>query len=202
MAATNTASPTPRAGQPFRLFDGDSILCNYNGSGGTFQTVPQRVAAAKGWALGTYTSLAVVGQSMPGMTARASGEYDGVVAQLGSAPAHLYAMEYANQRTAASGDAVANTRAYIAARKAAGFARVALATSTAIGATGDYDPARRAAYDGYDWTGAGADAVIRVDQDPSIGVDGTNPGPDFSDALHPSDAGYTVLAGLFAAGAG
>ncbi len=194
----------PWAGQPFRLFDGDSIMCNYGGSGGTSQTVPQRVAAAKGWKLGTYTSLAYVGQSMQGMTARAPGEYDRVVAQLGATPAHLYAMEYANQRSATvSGDAVANTRAYIAGRKAAGFARVVLGTSTAIGATGDYDPARRAAYDGYDWTGAGgADAVIRVDQDPNIGVDGTNPGPDFSDGLHPNDTGYTVLAGLFAVGAG
>ena len=152
------AAAYPWTGQPFRLFDGDSILCNYNGSGGTFSAVPARVAALKGWKPGTYSSAAIVGQSMAGMTARAPGEYDGVVAQLGSTPVHLYAMEYANQRTAASGDAVANTRVYVAARKAAGFARVALGTSTAIGATGDYDAdaqARRAAYDAYDWVGPG-----------------------------------------------
>ena len=198
------AAPYPWAGAPFRVFHGDSIT-NGTDSTNALGNYPARVAALNGWPLGSWTNLGHGGQSMAGLRDEAVVDIDPMVALLGATPLHLAAWEWFNQRGAA--DPVAETIAYFRARRAAGVARLVLATSTDAtdGVETAETLARRATYDAHfdaEWR-ACADRYVPLHADGRIGVEGACPatapyGTYFSDGIHLTDAGYDAVAALVA----
>lgn len=107
------AAPYSWAGAPFRVFHGDSITNGIDATGALLN-YPARVAARKGWPIGSWTNLSHGGQSMRGLDAEARVDIDPMVAVLGATPLHLAAWEWFNQRGAA--DSRGDTVAYCAAR--------------------------------------------------------------------------------------
>ena len=198
------AAPYPWAGAAFRVFHGDSITNGTDSQAG-LSNYPAQVAALNGWPFGTWTNLGHGGQTMTGLRAEALLDIDPMVPLLGATPLHLAAWEWFNQRGAT--DPQGETIAYFRARRAAGVARLVLATATdATDAVETPETlAKRAAYDSFfdaNWQ-TYADQYVPLHADPRIGVEGACPatapyGPYFSDGIHLTDAGYAALAGLVA----
>lgn len=195
-------APVPWAGAPFRVFHGDSLTAG-QGSDLPLGNYPARVATLNGWRLGQWSNLGHTGISMSGMRAEAAVEIDPMVALCGASPVHLAAWEWFNQRGLDPAQAVAQTSGYFAERRAAGVARLVLATSTdaADRNEGGSQP-RRAAYNAHfdaNWR-AVADRYAPIHTDPAIGVEGACPiaapfGPYFvEDGIHLLDPGFAVLA--------
>ena len=209
------ASPYPWAGAAFRVFHGDS-LTNGLGASAPLTTMPARVAAANGWAFGQWTNLGHVGarydNNPASLTLEALSDVDPMVALLGATPLHLATWEWYNGRNRSNYQTEAI--AYLAARKAAGVAKLIFGTSidTTDAAGGGETAANRtarAAYNSY-WdtagnrTAAGIDAYVAIHTDRSIGAEGACPGASpftpyfYTDGIHLIDAGYQKIADLFA----
>ena len=142
---------------------------------------------------------------MTGLRAQALIDIDPMVPLLGATPFHLAAREWFNQRGATHPRG--ETADYFRARRGAGAARLVLGTSTdATNAVEDAGTlSRRATYDAFfdeRWRDF-ADAYVPLHRDGRIGLEGACPaaapyGAYFSDGIHLTDAGYDVVAELFA----
>ncbi len=202
------AAPYPWAGQPFRVFHGDS-LTNGLAASAPLNSYPARVAAINGWPFGTWTNLGHVGAAVTSgsyvLDTEALSDVDPIQGIVG-VPVHLAFFEWYNQRNQSAPSPSARTFAYCDNRRAAGgVTKLFLATSTDAADPVD-NVAGRATYNadlvaGY---AAHADMLVPVHTNTSIGVEGACPNaapytPNFNtDGIHMIDAGYNVLAGLMA----
>lgn len=197
----------PWAGGPFRVFHGDS-LTNGTGSTGPNNSYPAKVAQLNGWALGTWSNLGHVGarydNTPASLTLEAVGDVDGMVPLLGATPLHLATWEWFNGKATANYQALAAS--YLAARKAAGVAKILFMTSTDAADTMEgATQAARATYNAY-WDVAGnrsnIDAYVPLHLNANLGVEGACPNASpytpyfYTDGIHILDAGYAVMAGL------
>jgi hypothetical protein len=147
----------------------------------------------------------MAGSIWPGWGVEALADIDPMVPLLGTSPLHLAAWEWFNQRLAT--DPQGDTAAYCRARRAAGIARIVLASSTdatdavenaaTLAARGAYDAFLDAAWRAH------ADAYVPLHRDPRIGVEGACAaaapyGAYFSDGIHLTNAGYDAIAELVA----
>lgn len=184
----------------FRVFDGDSISAGYGGA--SFSNVTNyygnKMAASLGLSFGQYTTTAIPSYTLNQMASKATTDIDTIQAVIGT-PVRLMAFEWYNSRGASP---ATGAQTYVQARKAAGINQVMWGTST-----DDLShDANRTTYNNAVVAGAigwGADALVQLHLDASIGAIGACPsGSPFTpyfdtDGLHLLDAGYTVLQGLW-----
>lgn len=178
----------------FTLFPGDSLTGNV-GATAAVQGYPYKAAQILGLPYGAWSNLGIGGINMSNMNVRAPTEIDPTAAITG-VPTHLAVFEYHNQAGPAPTPAN-NSRAYLAARAAAGINKIAFGTSTA-GPTSTTD---RGAYNAaFDSSHTDSQAYVPIHTNANIGVNGAQTNTTYfdQDTVHLADAGYTVLAGLFA----
>lgn len=195
--------PLPWEGQPsFLVCHGDSQTAGVGG-GNSENGYPYQVAATLGLKYGQWTQLGIGGINITDMTTRALFEVDPISAVTGI-PTALSIFEWFNQRNNAN--SIVNTVAYLNARRAAGITKIVFGTSLDCTNTQD-NITNRANYNAYfDISGNRAgimDGYVAIHLDPNIGVEGSCPnaspwGDYFSDGIHCTPLGYSVLAGLFA----
>jgi lysophospholipase L1-like esterase len=199
-ACDKYAQPYPWASSPyFAVFDGDSITA---GIGATTASAvyPYKAAQTLGLAFGQWMNIGVGGDTVLNMHSRAPTWLDPVAGIVGK-KVKVAAFEWYNQR-GASPTPRNNSLTYIAARRTA-LTLMCWGTSTD---NSDAAPDQnRVDYNTYFDANHGAgvmDSYVALHADANIGVEGSflsNPG-NWSDIVHLSDAGYTFLANLMAAG--
>lgn len=180
----------------FPVFDGDSLTAG-SGATGPAGSYPYQAAASLGLSYGQWTNVGTGSITMADMDALGPTVIDTIGAIVGK-PIKLAAFEWYNQRAAAPTPAD-SSRTYIAARRAAG-AKVCFGTSTDTSAATD---ANRAAYNAdFDASHALMEAYVAIHTNSGIGLESAyaNFPANFSDPVHLTDAGYTILAGLMVTG--
>lgn len=184
----------------FRVFDGDSLSAGYWGE--SFSNVNNyygnKMAASLGLSFGQYTTTAIPSYTLTQMASKAPTDIDTIQATIGKS-VRLMAFEWYNSRAPSP---AADAQTYVQARKAAGINQVMWGTST-----DDLShDANRTTYNNAVVAGAigwGADALVQIHLNASIGVIGACPaGAPFTpyfgvDGVHMLDAGYTVLQGIW-----
>ena len=180
----------------FRVFDGDSLSAGYGGE--SFCNVSQyygnKMASSLGLSFGQYTTTAIPSYTLNQMASKATTDIDPIQSVTGKS-VRLMAFEWYNSRAASP---ATGAQTYVQARKSAGISQVMWGTST-----DDFShDAERTTYNNAVVAGAigwGADALVQIHLDSSIGVIGACPGtgpftPYFdTDGLHMLDAGYAAL---------
>ena len=197
----------------FDVFHGDSITQGL-GADRPYYSYPTYAAATLGKTLGQWTNLGIGGQTIAECDARAALEVDGIAAITGK-PTRLAFIEFfnsANRGGLTGAQCAAATATYLANRRGAGIGKIALGTCTGSGGSGQANAvqAKKAAFVAglLGLSPSLYDALVRVDQNASVGVDGAyaNTTDYFNaDGVHlygkaVTPNGYNVLAGLMATG--
>lgn len=202
----------PWAGAPYRVWHGDSITLGYGALPTIQNTMPWKASMTRmALRYGQWSNFAVTGASYDNsgsgailnLKDRALYEIDPLVSALG-VPIHLFNMEWYNQKAGGSAANITRAIAYMNARRSAGVAKIAFATSTTYGVDTAASPdAQRAAYNAY-WDVASnrtgiMDAYAALHLDSTVGVAGACPSvapgsPNYlDDLIHPTAAGTTAM---------
>jgi hypothetical protein len=179
----------------FTVYDGDSITMG-SGSPGS-SSYPYKSAASLGLTYGQWTNIGIGGITAANLTSKAAVDLLPIGTVTGL-PLRIAAFEWYNQRAAHPGP-YNNSLAYLAAVRSA-TRKVSWGTSTDTSVTTDAD---RAAYNAaFDADHSTCDAYVAIHSNTAIGTEtayANNPG-NFSDTVHLSSAGNTVLASLMTTG--
>lgn len=206
--------PYPWAGRSsYLLFQGNSMMANTDADFPN-HGAPFYAAAQLGLSYGQWSNLAIGAERVTTQDARAAYEVDPVAAMTGI-PTKLVFQEFFNQVTiggSTGAQAAALVGTYLANRRAAGITKIIVGTclDSSGAPTQDLAQSRKADF----VTGMLAlnpslyDALVRIDQDPNIGLNGTSANGQFFnvDRYHPfgrasTPNGMSVFGGLLATAA-
>lgn len=195
-ACDKYAQAYPWAGaSKFYIFSGDSLTVGQNASTPT-ASYPYLMAANLGLTVGQWTNLGMRGVTMPNMDAVGAIEVDPIPAMVGL-PCVLSTFEWFNQAGSAP-TPENNSRAYLAARKAANpTMKIAFGTSTDAASGLANRTNYNAAFDASHALNIDGYAAIHLNA--NIGIAGANANTTYfaGDNIHLTDLGYSELYGVF-----